>query len=152
MLHDIYEAGGKYNIMYFLPKISISFAISYIITNIIKTIFLSERNIVQVRNQISVLGAQNISYKIRKNITIKYIIFFISGLLLLIFFWVLLSSFGAVYINTQIFILKNVLISFSMSLIFPFFFNVFPCLFRICSLRTKNCRCVYKMSKFLQWL
>ena len=152
IMHDIYEAGGKYNIMYFLPKISISFATSYFITNIIKTIFLSEQNIVQVRKQISVLGANNISYKVKKTLIIKYVIFFILGFIFLGFFWVFLSSFGAVFRNTQIFIFKNVLISFSMSLIFPFFFNVFPCLFRICSLRSKNCGCIYKMSKFLQWL
>ena len=138
--------------MYFLPKISISFDISYFITNILKTIFLSERNIVQVRKQISALGAQNISYKVQKNIIIKYIIFFILGLLFLGVFWVVLSSFGAVYIYTQMFILKNTLISFSITLIFPFFFNFFPCIFRMCSLKSKNCGCLYIISKFLQFI
>ena len=62
----------------------------------------------------------------------------------------LLSSFGAVYPNTQMFIFKNALISFAMSLIFPFVFNVFPSLLRIYSLKSNNSECLYKVSKFLQ--
>ena len=152
IMHDIYEVGGKYDIMYFIPKITISFVASYFITNIIKFIFLSERNIIQVRQQISVSLAQTISEKSKKNIIIKYIIFFISGLIFLGFFWMLLSSFGAVYPNTQMFIFKNALISFAMSLIFPFFIIIFPSIFRVCSLNSKNSECIYKVSKFLQLL
>ena len=98
IMHEIYEVGGKYDIMYFIPKIAISFAVSYYITTIIKIIFLSERNISQVRKQLSVSLSQNISDKERKNLIIKYIIFFILGLMFLVFFWMLLSSFGAVYL------------------------------------------------------
>ena len=36
MIHKIYEDGGKYNIFYFLPTLSISFAISHVLTIIIK--------------------------------------------------------------------------------------------------------------------
>ena len=95
--------------MLFIPKIAISFAASYYITIIIKIIFLSERNINQVRKQITSSLANSISEKVRKNLIIKYIIFFILGLIFLVFFWMLLSSFGAVYPNTQIFIFKNAL-------------------------------------------
>ena len=151
-MHEIYEVGGKYDIMYFIPKITISFAVSYYITTIIKIIFLSERNISQVRKQLSVSLSQNISDKERKNLIIKYIIFFILGLMFLVFFWMLLSSFGAVYPNTQMFIFKNTLISFGMSLIYPFFISILPSIFRICSLKSNNKECTYKVSKFLQIL
>ena len=119
-MHQIYEEAGKYNILFFLPKILISFFVSYYITNIIKIIFLSERNISQIRRQLTLLNAFNISDKVKKNLIIKYIIFFIIGLIFLVFFWMLLSSFGAVYPNTQMFIFKNALISFAISLIYPF--------------------------------
>ena len=152
IMHEIYEVGGKYDIMYFIPKITISFDVSYYITTIIKIIFLSERNISQVRKQLSVSLAQNISDKERKNLIIKYIIFFILGLMFLVFFWMLLSSFGAVYPNTQMFIFKNTLISFGMSLIYPFFISILPSIFRICSLKSNNKECTYKVSKFLQIL
>ena len=67
MLHEIYENGGKYDIMYFLPKIAIAFIISYIITTIIKYIFLSERNIYEIRMQPTYSSAYNILRK-RKEI------------------------------------------------------------------------------------
>ena len=70
----------------------------------------------------------------------------------LVFFWMLLSSFGAVYQNTQIFIFDNTLISFGISLVFPVFFNIFPCALRICSLNSKekNSEALYNFSKILQ--
>ena len=154
MLHEIYENGGKYEIMYFLPKIAIAFIISYIITTIIKYIFLSERNIYEIRIQPTYSSAYNISQKEKRNLVIKYTIFFILGIIFLVFFWMLLSSFGAVYQNTQMFIFKNALISFSMSLCFPFIIIIFPSIFRICALNSKekNNECMFKLSKFLQIL
>ena len=151
-MHEIYEFGGKYDIMLFIPKIAISFTASYYITIIINILFLSERNINQVRKQITSSLANSISEKVRKNLIIKYIIFFILGLIFLVFFWMLLSSFGAVYPNTQIFIFKNALLSFAMSLIYPFFISILPCIFRMCSLNSNNSECMYKVSKFLQIL
>ena len=152
IIHNIYEVGGKYDIIYFIPKIAISFAASYYITTIIKIIFLSERNIIQVRNQSTPSLAYTISDKVKKNLIIKYIIFFILGLIFLVFFWILLSSFGAVDPNTQLFIFKNTLISFAMSFIYPFFINIFPSILRTYSLGSKNSECLYKVSKFLQIL
>ena len=85
-MHKIYEIGGEYDIIYFLPKIIISFIASYYLTIIIKLIFLSERNITKVRKQVSLSLAYSISDKVKKNLVIKYIIFFISGLIFLVFF------------------------------------------------------------------
>ena len=120
IIHEIYVMEGKYDYIYFLPKIIISFAISYVITNIIKYIFLSERNLLQIRKQTIVSMAHEIASKEKRNIVIKYTMFFILGLIFLAFVGILISSFGAVYQNTQMFIFKNALISFSMSLCFPF--------------------------------
>ena len=152
ILHKIYEDGGKYDVLYFLPEIIISFVISYYLTAIIKLIFLSERNIAKVRQQSSLSKAYYFSEKARKNLVIKYIIYFILGLGFLFLFWMLLSSFGAVYPNTQMFIFKNALISFAMALVYPFFIYIFPCALRMCSLNSsqKDNECVYKISKYLQ--
>ena len=98
--------------------------------------------------------ANDISCKEKKNLCIKYSIFFILGLLFLLFFWILLSSFGAVYQNTQIFIFKNALVSFSISFFFPFFISIFPAIFRTISIKseTKDNESMFKLSKFLQVL
>ena len=112
----------------------------------------NENAINNIRKQEILSIAYSISDKEKKNMIIKYIIFFILGLIFLVFFWMLLSSFGAVYPNTQMFIFKNTLISFAMSLIYPFFIVIFPCFFRMCSLKSNNSECMYKVSKFLQIL
>ena len=152
IMHKIYELGGKYDVLFFLPKIAIAFGASYYITIIIKIIFLSERNIVNIRSQMMPSSAYAIWDKEKKNMIIKYSIFFILSIIFLAFFWMLLSSFGAVFQNTQIFILKNTLISFSLSLFYPFFITILPCMFRMCALKSsqKNNGCIYSLSKLLQ--
>ena len=154
ILHEIYQGGGRYDLIFFLPKIAISFFSAYYITIIIKLIFLSERNINNIKTQSTVSNAYYVADKEKKNMIIKYTIFFISGLIFLVFFWMLLSSFGAVYSNTQIFIFKNTLISFAMSLFYPFFSNILPSLFRTCAINNnkKDSDGLYKFSKFLQEL
>ena len=149
MIHKIYENGGKYDFLYFFDKIIIAFVISYFLTVLIKLIFLSERNILQIRLKTNYSQANVIVPTIKRNINIKYAIFFILGIIMLIFFWMLLSSFGAVYQNTQIIVLENTLISFGISFIYPFFYNIFPCLFRMCGLNSKS-ECLYNFSKVLQ--
>ena len=66
----------------------------------------------------------------------------------------LLSSFGAVYPNTQMFIFKNTLISFAMSLVYPFIIYIIPCALRMSSLNNeeKDKEYLYKISKFIQIL
>ena len=91
-----------------------------------KLLFLSVKNISQVRQQTSLTLVHSFSDKAKKNLVIKYIIFFILGLVFLVFFWILLSSFGAVYPNTQMYVFKNALISLAMSLVYPFFIYIFP--------------------------
>ena len=154
MIHKIYEDGGKYNILYFLPTLSISFAISHVLTIIIKFIFLSERNILEIKSQLSFTAAYKKSLKVEKNIKIKYVLFFLFGLIFLFGFWLILSSFGAVYKNSQIILIMNTLISFGIEFIYPFFVNIFASFFRICSLSTKkrNLGCIYCISKFFQLL
>ena len=152
ILHKIYEEGGKYDVFYFLPKIFFSFIISYYITSLIKIIFLSQRNIIKIKQEDLLSIAVEISYKVKKNLVIKYIIFFIVGIIFLFFFWMLLSSFGAVYPNTQIFIFKNTLISFAFGLVYPFFICLLPSALRISSLNNgkKDSECMYKISNLIQ--
>ena len=152
MLHKIYEDQGKYDIIYFIPKIAISFGAGYLLIALIRFIFLSEGNVIKIKTQITASSAYYMSDKVKRNLVIKYTLFFILGILFLGFFWMLLSSFGAVYPNTQMFIFKNTLISFAMSLVYPFFNNIIPCIFRMASLYSDNSECMYKLSKFFQYL
>jgi hypothetical protein len=67
------------------------------------------------------------------------------------FFWYFISSFCAVYNNTQIILLKNTLFSFSLSMLYPFGYVLLPGLFRIPALRAKNKdkKLMYQLSKYI---
>ena len=152
IIHKIYENQGKYDIKYFLIFIVISFAFSHFITIIIKLVFLSDSNILEIKRQKQIILIHSISSRIRKKLKLKYAIFFILGIIFLFFFWISLSSFGALYNNTQIFVIKNTLISFALSLIYPILYNVLPCIFRMISINSKNLGSIYNIGKFLQHL
>ena len=153
-IHKIYEDGGKYDIIYFIPQICIAFAVSHVITIIIKLIFLSERNLANINLQKTKNEAYELSLKEKKNLIIKYSFFFILGIIFLGVFWLFLSAFGAVYQNTQIIVFENTLISFGISFIYPIFINIFACVLRIISLGSKeqSLGCVYNLSKLFQIL
>ena len=151
-IHKIYEDEGIYNFIYLIPYISYSFVISHTLSTIIKYIFLSERNIFQIKKENKIKKLNELIEKVKKCLVIKYICFYFLSSLFLIFCWYNLSSFGAVYKNTQTYLIKNTLISFGFSLIYPFIISIFPSIFRIISLANKNRKCFYKISIILQHL
>ena len=150
-IHQIYEDGGVYNFSYFISKIIISFFISYYIIVIIKYFSLSQRNLLELKNEENMNKANDNGAKIKKCLNIKYIVFYILSFIFLTFFWYYLSSFCAVYQNSQFYVIKNTFISFGISLLYPFFFNFVPCIFRLVSLK-KRIECFYKINQFIQLL
>ena len=82
---------------------------------------------------------------------IKFGFFFVISFILLLGFWYYISCFCGVYENTQILLIKDSLISFGLSLIYPFFINLIPGLFRISALKAKkgDKDCLYKFSNIL---
>ena len=88
------------------------------------------------------------SKKIEKCINIKFTIFFILSFILLLFFWYFISCFCAVYNNTQSILIKDTLVSFALSMLYPFGLNLLPGMLRIPAIRAKNKdkKCIYKAS------
>ena len=123
VIHNIYKGKGLYNFIKLIPFILYSFIISNILIIFIKFFSLSERDICKIKN-ISTNKSNEIIDKVKRCIIIKYICFYMLCLLFLFLFWYILSSFGAVYQHTQVYLIKNALISFSFSLVFPFIFNL----------------------------
>ena len=77
---------------------------------------------------------------------------FIMCYLFSIFFWYYLSCFCVVYKNTQLHLIKDTLISFCLSLIYPLFINLLPGIFRIIAINSpkKEQKCLFFISKILQ--
>ena len=91
---------------------------------------------------------KNHSKSIKRCIIIKFIIFFILNSLFLLFFWYFISCFCAVYKNTQMILIKDTLVSFGLSMLYPFGLNLLPGILRIPALRSvkKDKKCLYKTS------
>ena len=136
-MHKIYRDNGAYNIISRIPKIFYSSVTSSIINLLLKTLSLSEKNILTIKNQKNEKDALESAKKVEKCIKIKFLNFFIVSFLLILFFWYFISCFCTVYSNTQIILIKDTLISFILSMLYPFGLCLIPGIFRIPSLRAK---------------
>ena len=149
-IHKIYKEEGSYNFIYQLPQILYSTIISSLFYTIIKFLSLSEKNVLKLKNEENIADIKSKKKRLFKILKIKFIWFFNISLVFLIFFWYYLGCFCAVYKNTQIHLVKDTLISFTLSLLYPFALNLLPGVFRIPSLKNNNKKCNYQISKILQ--
>ena len=147
-MHKVYEDNGKFNIIYQIPQILYSTLVSMTINKLLKYLSLSEKSILDLKNEKNMKIATGKSQEIEKCLKIKLFVYFILGFLLMLFFWYFISTFCAVYSNTQTILIKNSLISFLISMIYPFGYALLPGLLRIPSLRAKNQdqEFIYRMS------
>lgn len=113
---------------------------------------LTQKDILSLKLEVVRENLEQKKIKIKKSLLIKFILFFIISLIFLIFFWFYIASFCAVYRNTQIFLIYDTIISFGLSLIYPFGYYLMPGMFRIPALRNKNKNndCIYKIGLFFQ--
>ena len=150
-MHKIYQESGVYNIITQIPQILYSSIVSSIINMILKSLSLSEKDILKIKKETNMHSTVKMSKSIEKCIKIKSFLFFTLSLLLMLFFWYFISCFCAVYYNTQIILIKNTLISFSLSMLYPIGINLIPGMFRIPALRAKkkNKKCLYSFSQYV---
>ena len=112
---------------------------------------LPEKQVIAVKNRINRKNFGNIDI-LKKQLLIKFLLFYILSFIFLSFFWLYVACFCIVYKNTQLYLIKDTLISFVLSLIYPFVLYLLPGILRRLALRDKkkNKECEYKLSKFLQ--
>ena len=112
---------------------------------------LSQDNIIDLKKEKKELDS-NYKKKLIKGLKIKFILFFITSFIILIFFWYYITCFCGIYENTQIHLIKDSFIGLMMSLLLPFAILLIPGIFRIAALRvekpTRNF--LYKFSQFLE--
>ena len=148
-LHRIYLDYGKFNFIYVLPHIIYSIITTSIINEIIKKLSLSYPNILGIKNERNEYKLKGRVLTEIKCIIIKFICFFIFGIIFLILFWYYLSCFCAVYKNTQIYFIETILIGYILSLIYPFIYFLLPGLLRISSMKCAG-ECFYQISQLIQ--
>ena len=150
-MHKVTESNGKYDIIYQIPQILYSSVISAIINMLLKKLSLSEKSLLSLKQEKDLKKAKKLSTNIRRCIIVKFIIFFILSNILLLFFWYFISCFCAVYTNTQTVLIKDTMISFCLSMLYPFGINLLPGFFRIPALRDekKNSKYMYNFSGYV---
>ena len=147
-IHKIYEDKGTYDFIYQIPQIFYSTLISALINFLLKYLCSSDNNIFKLKRNRNIKDFNQVV----KCLIAKICIFYILDFLFLLIFWYYLGCFCTVFKNTQFYLIKDILLSFGLSLIYPFLFNLFPGIFRIPSLKDgkRNKKCLYQLSKIVQ--
>ena len=150
-MHKIYEDEGSFNFIYQLPQIIYSTLVSMALGLLLQLLALPENDILEYKKDKNKNNLDERKSKLYDKIKIKFVSYFIASFIFLLFFWYYLSMFCAIYINTQRHLINDSLISFGLSLIYPFGIYLLPAFFRKLSLSNpKSGRSsLYKLSKFL---
>ena len=149
-MHKIFLNYGKYNFIQQIPQIVYTTIISQLIEIFLCYLSLTDKHIYQIMDLAPTIKKKEI-ITILKCIKIKLVLFFIFTFLFITFYWYTITSFCSVYENTQITFIKDSLLSFLLSILYPFIIYLIPSALRIISLRNKkvNLKCVYKLSEII---
>ena len=151
-MNKIYENKGQFDLEEQIPIIIYSTIISALIKTLLNLLALSNDAIISYKQNKSKINLMKREAELLNKLTAKFIIYFIISFSLLLFFWYYISMFGVIYRNTQLHLLKDTLISFCLSLVYPFGISLLPGFLRIPSLsNSRNKRkYLYNFSKVLQ--
>ncbi len=155
ILHDLFIFQGKIDLLYNYMNIIYITLISSFVKNILALVIFTEDDVISLKTDDNYIYHQERIRKVLNTITIKFQLFFALSIFSLVFIWVYIACFFTVYKNTQMFVLRNTLVCFGISLLIPVLFGFVPAIFRFTALssrESKNRLCVYLISKILQVL
>jgi hypothetical protein len=148
-MSHIYKEGGKFDFLYNLPKTIFSGICCGIINFLLKFLSLTQNDIKKLYN---IQNEKKIYLELSKFVKcwkIKLIIFYILIFIFMISFHIYIGTFCTVYINTQKHLIKSTIISYVLSMIYPFGICLVTTLFRKLSLYYKN-KFLFILSKIFQ--
>ena len=151
-MHQIYVNNGLFDIEYQLPITIYSSLISMVLDSLLGFLALSNEEILELKEIEEKRNILKIGKKLKQKLNIKFFFYYFVSFILLLSFWYYISMFGAIYRNTQNHLLKDTLISFGLSMIYPFVLYLIPGFFRIPALSEpkKKRKCLYIFSQILQ--
>ena len=125
-----------------------------VLITVLNKLGLTNEDIIDLKNEKSKDNIDKMHRDFGIKLRIKFLLYFIINSILIVFFWYYLSMFCAIYVNTQIHLLKDTLISFALSFIYPFGIYLIPGMFRIPSLSNSQNKGIllYKICQILQVL
>ncbi len=151
-ISDLYLREGIYDILNDLPKSIISSVIGLILMFILNILSNSQKSFEKIINNDLYYKSFDL-YMDKINITLKQLkiklfFFFVINFILMIGFWYYVSSFCAVYFNTQKFVVISTIESILISMLVPFPFCLLMTILRLISLRFK-CKCLYVFNNYI---
>ena len=153
-MHKKYTLGEDFTFVQKIPQLLLTLIVSKLLDVLLCFLSLTDNHFYQIKElsdyKKEVEKIKDIFQCIKK----KLIAFFILTFLLISFYWYFISSFCAVYKNTQMIFLRDTIISFMTSLLDPFVIYGFTTLLRFISLvkcfkKNKLCWFIYKLSDII---
>ena len=151
-MHKIYKSSGAFDWKIQVPIIIFSTLISMVLSEPLNFFGLSNDDIISFKQNIKKIYFKNRTKILKKRLSIKFILFFIIGFILLSFLWYYISLFCVVYKNTQIHLMYDTIMGFGLSMLFPFGIYLIPAIFRMIALSDKKHKrkFLYDFSKLFQ--
>ena len=149
-MSHIYKKGGSFDFIYNLPKILFSSLCSGVITFLLKYLSLSQKNDIKKLNDIKNEKEKiNKLSKLMKVWKCKIFIFYFLIFIFMSLFHIYVMTFCTVYVNTQKHLIKSTIISFCLSMLYPFGICLITTFLRKLSLKYKN-KFLFSVSKIIQ--
>ena len=150
-MHRIYIENGQFNFIYQLPVTIYSTLVSAFVNMLLRTLAITEKNFLSMKKENDLKIFMTNTRNVLKAMKTKIVMFFIVSFLLMFFLWYFISCFCSIYHNTQLILIEDTLITFGLSMLYPFGLNLLPGLFRIPALRAskKDKEILYNLSKII---
>ena len=150
-----YEKKGKYDFGYEFPKMLASSIICTVLNLGIKLLIYNQKRVQKIK-ELNFYGQDKnlINNNIEKFFSIYYLkikIFTVISSILLLFFFFYIISFGSIFNQSQGYFCIRVVLSFIVSMIYPFIISLISAFLRIYGIRY-NKKCIYDSSLFIQYL
>ena len=148
----IYLKKGDYSIIENISQHTMPIIIAAIISSLTKSIIsifiYTDKVIVKLKVKENIDKQERMNTTLVK-VTSKSMLLFIINFIILSIFWIYVGSVCAIYQNSQVYLIVNGCISFTIVLILPFIYNFVTALLRINAISGKNSECLYKATQFL---
>ena len=152
IMRQIYTYKGNTNAAIHVTNIIMSSVCCLIMNFIVRLISLNERDIQKINSENNPDNRTALAEKSRRCLKIKLSVLFVVSAILIGICWYYVAAFCAVFKNSQVNYLINVLAAFILCNIWPFITSLFAPIFRIPSIKSGKAECMYKFSQIISYL
>ena len=131
-----------------IKPIVFTFLINLVINILLKVLIKSNNNVIDIKYE-----KQTFEEGL-KAIRLKFLFYYVIGFIIMIFGWILISSFSAIFTNSQIKLIKCGGYTLTANFVLQIIYCLIISSLRICSLNSerKLKKCLYVFSKVLTYL